>query len=29
VTCEFVSGDTLEQKVEKFAERIVEITRAL
>jgi len=29
VTCEFVSGDTLEQKVERFAERIVEITRAL
>lgn len=29
VNCEFVSGDTLEQKVEKFAERIVEITRAL
>lgn len=29
VTCEFVSGDTLEQKVEKFAERIIEITRAL
>ncbi|HEV2669208.1 MAG TPA: electron transfer flavoprotein subunit beta/FixA family protein [Blastocatellia bacterium] len=29
VTCEFVSGETLEQKVEKFAERVVEITRAL
>jgi len=29
VACEFVSGDTLEQKVEKFAERLVEITRAL
>ncbi|HEX5080407.1 MAG TPA: electron transfer flavoprotein subunit beta/FixA family protein [Blastocatellia bacterium] len=29
VTCEFISGDTLEQKVEKFAERIVEITRSL
>jgi electron transfer flavoprotein beta subunit len=29
VTCEFVSGDTLEQKVERFAERVVEITRAL
>jgi len=29
ITCEFVSGDTLEQKVEKFAERIIEITRAL
>jgi electron transfer flavoprotein beta subunit len=29
VTCEFVSGDTLEQKVERFAERVVEITRSL
>ncbi len=29
VTCEFVSGDTLEQKVEQFAERIIEVTRAL
>ncbi len=29
VSCEFVAGDTLEQKVEKFAERIIEITRAL
>jgi len=29
VSCEFVSGDTLEQKVERFAERVVEITRAL
>jgi electron transfer flavoprotein beta subunit len=29
VTCEFVSGDTFEQKVERFAERVVEITRAL
>jgi electron transfer flavoprotein beta subunit len=29
VTCEFVSGDTLEQKVERFAARIVEITRSL
>src|SRR5262245_32823235 len=29
VACEFVSGKTLEQKVERFAERIVEITRAL
>jgi electron transfer flavoprotein beta subunit len=29
VACEFVSGDTLEQKVERFAERVVEITRAL
>jgi electron transfer flavoprotein beta subunit len=29
VNCEFVSGDTLEQKVEKFAARVIEITRAL
>ena len=29
VACEFVSGDTLEQKVERFAERVAEITRAL
>jgi electron transfer flavoprotein beta subunit len=29
VTCEFVSGDTLEQKVEQLAQRIVEVTRAL
>jgi len=29
VNCEFVSGDTLEQKVEKFAARIIEITQAL
>lgn len=29
VTCEFVSGDTLEEKVEQFARRIIEITRAL
>ena len=29
VNCEFVSGDTLEQKVEQFAERIIEVTRAL
>ncbi len=29
VTCEFVSGDTLEQKVEQLAERIAGVTRAL
>jgi electron transfer flavoprotein beta subunit len=29
VTCEFVSGDTLEQKVELLAHRISEVTRAL
>lgn len=29
VTCEFVAGDTLEQKVEQLAQRIVEVTRAL
>ncbi len=29
ITCEIISGDTLEQKVEKFAERVIEITRAL
>jgi electron transfer flavoprotein beta subunit len=29
VTCEFVSGDTLEQKVELLAHRIAEVTRAL
>jgi electron transfer flavoprotein beta subunit len=29
ISCEFVAGDTLEERVEKFAERIVEITRAL
>lgn len=29
VTCEFVSGDTLEQKVDQLAQRIIEITRAL
>lgn len=29
VTCEFVSGDTLEQKIAQFAERIIEVTRAL
>ncbi|HEX8137051.1 MAG TPA: hypothetical protein VF544_05630 [Pyrinomonadaceae bacterium] len=27
--CEFVSGDTLDEKVEAFARRIVEVTRAL
>jgi electron transfer flavoprotein beta subunit len=29
VNCEFVSGDTLEQKVEQLAERIARVTRAL
>lgn len=29
VNCEFVSGDTLEQKVEQLAQRIAEVTRAL
>ncbi len=29
VNCEFVSGDTLEQKVEQLAQRILEVTRAL
>lgn len=29
VNCEFVAGDTLEQKVEQLAQRIVEVTRAL
>lgn len=29
VTCEFVSGDTLEQKVELLAQRIMDVTRAL
>ncbi len=29
VTCEFAGGDTLEQKVEQFAQRIIEVTRAL
>lgn len=29
VNCEFVGGDTLEQKVEQLAQRIVEVTRAL
>lgn len=28
-TCEFVTGDTLDQKVESFAKRIVELTSAL
>jgi electron transfer flavoprotein beta subunit len=27
--CEFVSGDTLDEKVEAFAKRIIEVTRAL
>jgi len=29
VNCEFVSGDTLDQKVEQLAQRIIEVTRAL
>ena len=29
VTCEFVSGDTLEQKVEQLARKIIEVTHAL
>ncbi|HMV49482.1 MAG TPA: electron transfer flavoprotein subunit beta/FixA family protein [Blastocatellia bacterium] len=29
VNCEFVSGDTLEQKVEQLAQRIIAVTRAL
>jgi electron transfer flavoprotein beta subunit len=29
VNCEFISGDTLEQKVEQLAQRIAEVTRAL
>lgn len=29
VTCDFCSGDTLEQKVEQLAQRIVAVTRAL
>ncbi|MGE0885861.1 MAG: electron transfer flavoprotein subunit beta/FixA family protein [Blastocatellales bacterium] len=29
VNCEFVSGDTLEQKVEQLAQKIIEVTRAL
>jgi electron transfer flavoprotein beta subunit len=27
--CEFVDGDTLEEKVEKFAQRIIEVTRVM
>lgn len=29
VTCEFVTGDTLEEKVEQFARRIIEVTGAM
>jgi len=29
INCEFVSGDTLEQKVEHLAQKIIEVTRAL
>ncbi len=29
VNCEFVSGDTLEQKVEQLAQKILDVTRAL
>ncbi|MEK7830705.1 MAG: electron transfer flavoprotein subunit beta/FixA family protein [Acidobacteriota bacterium] len=29
INCEFVSGDTLEQKVEQLAQKIIEVTRAL
>jgi len=29
VNCEFVSGDTLEQKIEQLAQRILDVTRAL
>ena len=29
INCEFVSGDTLEQKVEQLAQKILEVTRAL
>jgi electron transfer flavoprotein beta subunit len=29
VSCEFVAGDTLEQKVEQLAQRILDVTRAL
>ncbi|MGH9839564.1 MAG: electron transfer flavoprotein subunit beta/FixA family protein [Blastocatellia bacterium] len=29
VSCEFVAGDTLEQRVEQFAQRILEVTRSL
>jgi hypothetical protein len=27
--CEFVTGDTLDEKVEAFAKRIIEVTRAI
>ncbi len=27
--CDFVAGDTLDEKVEAFARRVVEVTRAL
>jgi electron transfer flavoprotein beta subunit len=29
INCEFVSGDTLEQKIEQLAQKIIEVTRAL
>lgn len=29
INCEFVGGDTLEQKVEQLAQKIIEVTRAL
>jgi len=29
INCEFVSGDTLEQRVEQLAQKIIEVTRAL
>ncbi|MBS1787279.1 MAG: electron transfer flavoprotein subunit beta/FixA family protein [Acidobacteria bacterium] len=29
INCEFVSGDTLDQKVEQLAQKIIEVTRAL
>ena len=29
INCEFVSGDTLEQKVEQLAQKILEVARAL
>ena len=29
INCEFVTGDTLEQKVEQLAQKIIEVTRAL
>ena len=29
INCEFVSGDTLEQKVEQLAQKIIEVTRAM